>query len=180
MEIKVKIADKDDFFIIKNFIPLFRHYIAEVYDELPNKYGVFSYDECRTLQELCDRRERWLEKPDELFPFIIFAFDRPVGYALISKVQLNAFEKSDYFINALFLVQPVRRKGIATIAVTKIFDMFRGKWEVHTNPTERNIATQLFWRKVLKGYTNGEVEEYVNKKPDGEEKIVFRFNNKKT
>ena len=49
MSITIKLADKNDFFIIKNFIPLFRQYVAEVYNELPNKYGVFSYDDCRTF-----------------------------------------------------------------------------------------------------------------------------------
>ncbi len=44
MDINIKLADESDFFTIKNFIPLFRHYIGEVYDELPNKYGIFTYD----------------------------------------------------------------------------------------------------------------------------------------
>lgn len=178
MSITIKLADKNDFFIIKNFIPLFRQYVAEVYNELPNKYGVFSYDDCRTLQELCDKRESWTEKPNELFPFIIYAFDRPVGYALVSKVLPNSFEKSDYFINALFVVQPVRRKGIASATVKNIFDMFTGKWELHTNPTERNISTQKFWRKLLVGYTNNNYTEFISKTADGDEKIIFRFSNK--
>lgn len=76
MNVTIKLADKDNFFIIKNFIPLFRQYVAEVYNELPNKYGVFSYDDCRTLQELCDKRESWTEKPDELFPFIIYSLGK--------------------------------------------------------------------------------------------------------
>ncbi|WP_315119510.1 GNAT family N-acetyltransferase [uncultured Clostridium sp.] len=180
MNVRVKISDRNDFFIIKNFIPLFRHYIAEVYNELPNKYGVFSYDSDRTLQELCNRRESWLEKPDELFPFIIFAFDRPVGYVLVSKVPLNAFEKSDYFINALFIVQPARRKGIASISVKKIIDMLNGSWELHTNSTNRNMSTQLFWRSFISEYTNGKFEEFIGNTPDGDEKIIFRFNSKKS
>lgn len=180
MEVRIKIADKNDFFIIKNFIPLFRHYIAEVYNELPNRYGVFSYDDDMTLQDLCNKRESWLEKPDELFPFIIFAFDRPVGYALVKKVLSNAFEKSDYFINALFVVQPVRRNGIASIALKEIMGMFDGRWELHTNPTNRNIPTQLFWRKFIDEYTDGKFEELIDKTPDGDEKIIFRFNSRKS
>lgn len=179
MNVTIKLADKSDFFIIKNFIPLFRHYVAEVYNELPNKYGVFSYDDCKTLQELCDKRESWLKDPNTLFPFIIFAFDRPVGYALISKVPPNSFEKSDYFVNALFIVQPARRKGIASTAIKNIFNMFYGKWELHTNPTDRNIPTQTFWRKLITDYSNGEFEEFIDKTPDRDEKIIFRFVSKK-
>ena len=176
MSVIVKLADKNDFFIIKNFIPLFRQYIAEVYDELPNKYGVFSYDECKTLQELCDKRETWIKNPNELFPFIIYAFDRPVGYVLVSKVQPNSFEKSDYFINALFVVQPVRRKGVASSAIKSIFNMFHGGWELHTSTSEKNIPTQKFWRKVLNEYTNDNYIEFVSETDDGDEKIIFRFN----
>lgn len=177
MDVRLKIADKSDFFIIKNFIPLFRHYIAEVYNELPNQYGVFSYDDDRTLQELCDKREVWLEKPDELYPFIIFAFDRPVGYALISKVAPDSYIKSDYFINALFIVQPARRKGIAMTAVKRILDMFHGRWELHTSSSDRNSSTQMFWRRFITECTNGKFEEFIDKMPDGDEKIIFRFNN---
>ena len=179
MNVTIKLADKNDFFIIKNFIPLFRHYVAQVYNELPNKYGVFSYDDCRTWQAVCDKRESWLDKPNELFPFIIFAFNRPVGYAFVSKVPPNAFEKSDYFINALFIVQPVRRKGIASIAVKNILEMFNGTWELHTNPTDRNVPTQMFWGKLIKEYSNGNFEKFICKTPDEVEKIIFRFSSTK-
>lgn len=180
MNIRVKLANKDDFFIIENFIPLFRHYIGEVYNELPNKYGVFSHDDSRTLQELCDKRETWIKKPEELFPFIIFADDRPVGYLLVSKVKQPAFEKSDYFINALFVVSPARRQGVASAAVEKVFDSFGQKWELHTSSSDRNISTQRFWKKTIDQYTKGNFVEYVNKSPDGSEKIIFRFDSNKT
>lgn len=180
MNVDIKLSDKDDFFIIKNFIPLFRHYIGEVYNELPNKYGVFSYDESKTLQEMSDKRERWIEHPDELFPYIIYAFDRAVGYMLVAKVKEDAFEKSDYYLNALFVVNPARRKGIAGNAVKKVFDSFKGKWEVHTNASYRNIDTQNFWNKTIQEYTDNNFISYKDKVPDGDEVVIYRFdsNNK--
>lgn len=177
MNVTVKLADKNDFFIIKNFIPLFRQYIAEVYDELPNQYGVFSYDDSKTLAELCDKRDKWVEETEQLFPFIIYAFEKPVGYVLISKIQPNSFEKGDYFVNATYVVSPVRGKGIATAAMKKIFDMFSGDWELHTNPTERNYKTQKFWRNLLNNYTNKNYSEFITQTPDGDDKIIFRFKN---
>lgn len=180
MKVNIKLADKDDFFIIKNFIPLFRHYIGEVYNELPNKYGVFSYDESKTLQEMCDKRERWIEHPDEMFPYIISAYDRPVGYMLVARVKEDAFEKSDYYLNALFIVSSVRRKGIAGSAVRKVFDDYKGKWEVHTNASDRNIATQNFWNKTIKEYTGNKFDSCKEKMPDGDEIIIYRFNSNKT
>lgn len=171
----LKLADKDDFFIIKNFIPLFRHYIASVYDELPNEYGVFSYDESKTLQEMCDQREKWVKDPKNLFPFIIYAFDRPVGYLLISIVQPDSEQECDYFFNALFIVKSVRRKGIASMAVKEIFDRFKGTWELHTSLKESNVPTRHFWRKVISEYTQGNFEEITGITSDDVEKIIFKF-----
>ena len=175
MDIYVKIANESDFFIIKNFIPLFRHYIGEVYDELPNEYGVFAYDDSKTLQEMCDKRESWIKNPETKFPIIIYAFNRPVGYMFVSKVYSDVFEGNSYFLEALFLVKSVRRKGIGSLVVKQVFDKFKGKWELNTSASERNLETQSFWRKVLNEYRCGKYKEFAAKTEDGSEKIIFRF-----
>lgn len=175
MDIYVKLASESDFFIIKNFIPLFRHYIGEVYDELPNEYGVFAYDDSKTLQEMCDKRESWIKNPGRKLPYIIYAFNRPVGYMFVSKVSSDVSEGNSYFVDALFLVKPVRGKGIGSLVAKQIFDKFKGRWELHTSASERNLETQLFWRKVINGYKCGKHEEFIAKTEDGSEKIIFRF-----
>lgn len=175
MDIYVKLANESDFFIIKNFIPLFRHYIGEVYDELPNEYGVFAYDDSKTLQEMCDKRESWVKNPERKFPFIIYAFNRPVGYMFVSKVSSDVFEENSYFVDALFLVKPVRKKGIGSLVVKQVFDKFKGRWELHTSASERNLETKLFWRKVLNEYKCENYKEVTAKTEDGSEKIIFTF-----
>lgn len=175
MNVKILLANKENFFIIKNFIPLYREYIGKVYNELPNKYGIFSYDDSKTLEELCDKRERWLQKPDELFPYIIYAYDRPVGYMLVSKVKQPAFEKSDYYLNVLFIVSSVRRRGIASTALKEVFDFFGGIWEVHTSSSDINISTQKFWKNTIEKYTNGKYCSLIAKTTDNSEKLIFRF-----
>jgi predicted acetyltransferase len=176
--VKIKLANEDDFFIIKNFIPLFRHYLAEVYEELPNKYGIFAYDnETKTLKELCDKRESWLKKPEELFPFIIFAYGIPVGYTFISKNSNG--NTSNYFVNALFIVNSVRKKGIATKAMKMILDSFHGDWELHTSSSNKNINTQMFWRNFIKKVTNNVFYESLIETNDCSKKILFKFRNLK-
>lgn len=176
MDILIKKADISNFYIIKNFIPLFRHYIAEVYDELPNIHGVFSYDDCRSLQELCDKREKWLDKPNELFPYIIYYGKIPVGYILISKVLQNSYINSDYFIEALFIVQSARRKHIATTVLKQVTILHQGRWQVNTNCSDKNIPTQMFWRKFVSEFSNGKFEEFIGDTDDGH-KLIFRFCN---
>ncbi|HCW54358.1 MAG TPA: hypothetical protein DG753_11615 [Clostridium sp.] len=125
---------------------------------------------------MCDKRDRWIQHPDELFPYIIYAFDRPVGYMLVAKVKKDAFEKADYYLNALFVISSVRRKGIASKVVKQIFDSYEGKWEVHTNASYRNISTQKFWNKTIQEYTDNNFIHYQDKMPDGDEVIIYRFN----
>ncbi|MEN8904602.1 MAG: GNAT family N-acetyltransferase [Clostridiales bacterium] len=174
----IELANESNFFIIKNFIPLFRHYLAEVYEELPNQYGIFAYDnETKTLHELCDKRESWLKKPEELFPFIIFAFDRPVGYMLISKSLYE--NKVTYFVNALFIVKPVRKNGIGTEVMQKILTLYSGSWELHTSSSGININTQIFWRNFINKITNGVFRESIIKTADGTSKLCFKFSNEK-
>lgn len=174
MEIELKLATQDTFYIIENFIPLFRHYIGEAYNELPNKHGVFSYDDSRTLQEMSSQRRKMLDQPKELFPYIIFYKEIPVGYLLVAKVIQPALAKSDYFLNALFLVASARRKGIASHAVKIIFDTFKGNWEVHTSASEQNLPTQLFWNKTLEKYTGNHYFSHRDIVEDGSCKIIFR------
>jgi predicted acetyltransferase len=175
MNAYIKLSNADDFFIIKNFIPLFRYYIGEVYNELPNEYGVFAYDDSKTLQEMCAKRESWSMNPETKFPFIIYAFDRPVGYMFVSKISSEVSGKDNYFVDALFLIKSVRRKGIGSLIVKQVFDKFKGKWELHTSASDRNIETQSFWRKVLNEYTCGNYNESISIMEDNSEKIIFRF-----
>ena len=175
MELELRLADEKTFYIIENFIPLFRHYIGEVYEELPNQHGIFSYDESRTLQEMTTKRRRLLENPDQEFPYIIYYKEKPVGYLLVSKTNQPIDGQASYFVNALFTVAPVRRKGIASGAVKILFDRYKGDWEVHTSASERNLSTQIFWNKTLERYTGNNYSSHKDIVEDGSCKIIFRF-----
>lgn len=178
MNIDIKLADRNDFFIVKNFIPFFRDYLGYVYEELPNKYGVFDNEDCMTLQQSCNKRDKLIERSNEFFPYIIFIDDKAGGYIIVAKGESIGVPDCDYFVNALFLVRTYRRKGISSYVMRNIFDLYHGKWELYTSKSNRNVDTQEFWRNMLDKYTKGNFQEELCLK-NGYEKLRFTFDNSK-
>lgn len=176
MKIEVKLAAPDEAYIIKNVYPLYLHDLSGHYGHMPNSHGIFEdSNDCRTLTEQYDVQNIWWEKPDCLYPFLIRVDDIPAGFMLIATPP-HCAKGVDYFVNDFFLLQPFRGKGVAQKAATQVFEMFKGQWELFTNPMEQNITGQKFWRKTVSSYTKNHFEEAVGTTFDGH-KIVFRFNN---
>jgi len=57
-----------------------------------------------------------------------------------------------------------------------VFEQFKGKWELFTNPSPKNIVGQKFWRKAISNYTRGTYIENYKETFDGF-KLIFRFDN---
>src|SRR4029450_4856045 len=75
-------------------------------------------------------------------------------------------------ISEFFILRRHRRRGIGTEVARRVFDRFRGKWEV-TQLTS-NLDAQVFWRRVIGHYTDGRYEE--GPRPDGRG-VMQRFDN---
>lgn len=176
MKIELTLADKDNFFIVKNFIPLFREYLGYVYDETPNRYGVFDHQECKTLKQSCDKRNRLIDTKDEYLGYIVYVDKIAIGYVVIAKGKQVVVDGCDYFVQALYILRSYRRKGISSHVLKKIFDSFPGKWLLYTSSSHKNKATQAFWRNIIKDYTdNSFTEEKVMIQECS--KLRFSFNN---
>jgi aminoglycoside 6'-N-acetyltransferase I len=176
MNIDVKLTDKNDAYIIKNLYPLYLHDLSGHHGTFPNCHGIYEdTDDFITLQDQYVVQNVWWEKPGCLFPFLILVDGRPAGFDLIA-TSPHCNKDIDFFVNDFFLLQPYRGRGIAEIAATKVFDQFKGKWELFTNPADKNIGAQQYWRKTLSKYTNGVYTESIGDTFDGY-KIIFRFDN---
>ena len=174
MKITVQLSDKNDAYIIKNLYPLYLYDLAGHYDRLPNIHGIYEdSDDFQTLKDQYEVQNIWWEKPDVLFPFIILVDGKPAGFILIATPP-HCNKGIDYFINEFFLLQSLRGRGIAEHSANKVFDQFKGNWELFTNPLEKNIAGQKFWRKTISNYTNGVYIEEHGEAFDGY-KLIFRF-----
>ncbi|QTD43157.1 GNAT family N-acetyltransferase [Sporosarcina sp. Te-1] len=176
MKIEVKLTDKDEAYIIKNLYPLYLYDLSGHHGNLPNQHGIYEdSDDYRTLQDQYEVQNIWWEKPDILFPFLIVADGTPAGFILLATPP-HCNKGIDYFINEFFLLQPLRGNNIAEYAANQVFERFKGNWELFTNPSEKNIVGQKFWRKTISNYTKGNYVEERDETFDGY-KLIFRFNN---
>ncbi|MFS0554262.1 GNAT family N-acetyltransferase [Brevibacillus sp. 179-C9.3 HS] len=180
MNIQIKLTEQDEAYIIKNMYPLYLHDLSGhhglIPGHIPNMHGIFEEsNEYRTLHDQYEVQKIWWEKSNCLYPFLIRVDDIPAGFALIATPP-HCAKGTDYFVNDFFLMQPFRGLGVAEFAAIQVFEKFTGNWELFTNPSERNIVAQKFWRKTVSNYTKGSYEEEFGMTFDGD-KLIFRFNN---
>lgn len=180
MKIDVRLATKEEAYIIKNMYPLYLHDLSGHYGLIeghtPNRHGIFEdSNDYTTLQDQYDVQNIWWEKPNCLYPYLISVDDIPAGFELVATPPYCTLG-IDFFVNDFFLMQPFRGNGIAQCAATKVFEMFRGKWELFTNPADKNVVGQKFWRKTVSNYAKGNYEEVLGPTHDGN-KLIFRFCN---
>lgn len=75
-------------------------------------------------------------------------------------------------IQEMFILNNYKKQGIGKIAVTKVFDKFKGNWEIKSLPCSEQA--EKFWTSVIKEYTNNKFDL----KRIGKYNIaVIRFNN---
>jgi len=173
MEIQCVLADNNTANIIRNLYPLYLHDLSEFNGTLPNEYGIYEDEEIKTLEQQYNVQDVWFENPENLFPYIIFADNKPAGFALVSRGRYAPVD-CDNYLYEFFVLRPYRGKKIAESAARQVFDKFQGKWRLHTHPTPSNVRAQSFWKKTVNSYTSGKYETEVGPTFDGE-KLIFRF-----
>ena len=106
-------------------------------------------------------------------PFLIRADGMLAGFALIREI---AKDPPTFDVGEFFIMRKYRGKGVGKGVAHRLFDMFRGKWQVRELPA--NTPAQAFWRRTIDEYTGG---DYVETKevfpPFPYEMIVQRFSN---
>ena len=178
MNIEVRLCPKEQSFIIRNMYPLYLHDMSEIWEVRPNRYGVFEQEEIQTLGDQGKLLEAWWEQPSVVFPYLIKVDGIAAGFALVSTAANELAPKIQNHLTDFFVLRTFRRQGVARRAAELVFDQFQGSWELQTNPTERNMSTQIFWRKTLNIYTEGRYTEQEGIHPDKGEVLIFRFTNK--
>lgn len=123
-----------------------------------------------TLRDLIKEYERELlnvKEPEEYkyldsywgkenrFPYFIYVDNKLAGFVLINDYNLVINEGKN--IAEFYIKKEFRKNGVGKLSAIKVFDMFRGKWEIRE--LKNNIDGQNFWRKVVGEYTKGNFEE---------------------
>ncbi len=175
MRIEVKLADRNDGYIIKNMYPLYLHDLAGVHHTLPNRYGIFEDGPVKTLMEQYDIQQIWFEHPGVLFPYLILADDIPAGFCLIASSGYVP-EGTAFMVYETFILSPYRGSTVSYHALLDIFSRHQGKWTFFTASTKNNARVIAFWHKTVGAYTHGKYRTE-EKMIDAMPKQVFYFAN---
>ncbi|MCL2500693.1 MAG: GNAT family N-acetyltransferase [Defluviitaleaceae bacterium] len=103
----------------------------------------------------CYFEEEYREKNGKYAAFFIEADDKLAGFVMIGD-GINGDKKTDYQVNELFVMHKYRRLGIGKQALFKIFDSYKGTWQVVFHPV--NTASARFWERIADEYTGGKYE----------------------
>lgn len=179
MQVELVLSGKGDAHVLKNLHPLYQHEIAEYEGTRPNEHGILgAADSVTTLAEHVEALDGWWERPEALFPYLILADGRPVGFNLIvGRSQLPKSIEADFAVFAFFVLHAYRGSGAAVQAAMAGFERHSGRFETVTYPDhQRAIA---FWRKVHGRYCAGNYQEAEVDHAWGR-RVVFTFDSRGT
>lgn len=91
-------------------------------------------------------------KEENRHPYILKCNNGLAGFVLQRFNEENMNEIAEFFV-----LNKYRRIGAGTFMGNKMFEMYKGKWEVCI--LLKNERAQKFWRNTIKNFTNNNFEE---------------------
>lgn len=111
-------------------------------DELPQYWG-----------KTCDPEYTWPEGWCG-YPYIVRVDSKLAGFSLVRETGENSYD-----IGQFFILRKFRDKGVGKYVARRVFDSFKGEWEVAQMP--ENTPARAFWTRIIAEYTGGNYEESV-------------------
>ena len=106
----------------------------------------------------------WRES--ERHPFFIKDKCKLVGFALVRQIGEEKHSISEFFV-----MRKHRRSGIGKKVAFLLFQKFQAEWHVAQEQT--NVTAQLFWKSIIREYTNDNFQETYNLDQPKRPKQVF-------
>jgi predicted acetyltransferase len=145
MNIEIRKAGIQEKPVLRNLVELYRYDSSEFDGADVGEHGLFVY---RYFDHY------WTEPGRHAF--IVRVSGRLAGFAMVRAIGVDESEPI-HGIAEFFIMRKYRRQGVGTTAARRILDMFPGGWRVAEE--EANTPAQMFWRKVISGYTSGGFKE---------------------
>jgi predicted acetyltransferase len=148
MNIRLIGALKEHQHVIANMMQFYMYDFSEYTGADPEPHGLFA--------EYPHLDDYWKER-GKRFTYLIQQDDRLIGFILIRLIESAG--KKYFSIAEFFIMRKYQRKGYGTLAAKLVFDLHRGPWEVFQ--METNKPAQVFWRKVIHDYAQGQFQERI-------------------
>lgn len=133
------------------------------YEVMQNLSRLYTYDLSDIAVRLngyqCDEKGQYSESVREYFEdpnfdcYLLKVKEEWAGFAVVKKkIQIESLDHESQMsqMAEFFIVRKFRRKGVATVAVFRIFDTYPGKWVVDVWPENR--AACSFWSSAISKY----------------------------
>jgi predicted acetyltransferase len=146
MQIDLPRASIHDAPILTN---LFQYYVYDMSEVVETNFGADGRFVIRSLDGYWS--DPWRH------PHLVRVNGNLAGFALIQQRSRITGDEHTWDIAEFFVLRKYRRHGVGSTVATRVFDSFRGKWEVRELKT--NHAAIAFWRRVVAGHTKGSFQE---------------------
>lgn len=143
--------------VFAQMMELYSYDFSEFSDDDINEYGYFGYEHID---------DYWNE--EGRYPFFIRVDGKLAGLVLVRSCSEYSSLSDAHNIAEFFVMKKYRHKGVGKVAAMKIFDMFKGGWEI--SQWANNLPAQNFWKKTINEYSNGKYETF-----SSEEEVVVGF-----
>lgn len=156
---RVELKDKS---VLANMFQLYMHDITAVLPRDLNSHGFFNYEYI----------DSYFTSGEGKIAYFSLINDKFAGFVMISDdFMVLTDEEKKYNMSEFFILNTYKNKGYGEIIANRIFDMYKGYWEVR--PVPRSEGAKRFWERVIKKYTNNNYKESFPK-PN---RCVFTFYN---
>ncbi|NLA47585.1 MAG: GNAT family N-acetyltransferase [Firmicutes bacterium] len=145
MIVELKQVNIDEKEILGNLLEKYSYEFSQWDKRDVNKLGLYGY---QYLDYYWTEDKRWA--------YFILVDDKLAGFAMVVNLPEVDDRENDFQMAEFFVLHKYRRSGVGRQAFFKVLDMHKGKWQLKRHPA--NIASVLFWDKVINEYTNGRFE----------------------
>lgn len=142
--VDAKLEDKP---VLANLLELYHYDFTEFTQEDIAPDGRFGYS----------KLDEYWQDPLR-FPFLIWVDGNLAGFTLVKRGSAITGDPEIMDVAEFFVMRKYRRKGVGDEAARRIFERFRGRWEVRE--MANNTAAQAFWRTTIERYVGRAVEEH--------------------
>ncbi|WP_062049579.1 GNAT family N-acetyltransferase [Bacillus sp. JCM 19034] len=140
--VQIKLVEDSEKSVLRQLIELYEYDFSEFNGNDVDMHGYYGY---RYFDHY------WTE--DGRVPFFVTVDGKLAGFVLINDYCYVLKEKPSRSIAEFFIMRKYRKLGVGEKVAHKVFDQFKGNWEVLVHP--ENHVSFTFWKKVIDKYTRG-------------------------